>query len=85
MAATHSDSERDMNATAQIRLRLPVFESRVREMGITTRVDQARFCGTDRRNLYRILNGETTPTLDLAMQMSNRLGLAVEDLFEQVA
>lgn len=83
MTVPQQPVDRGSSATA-IRLRVPVFESRVRDMGAETRVDQARLCGTDRRNLYRIINGETTPTLELAMQMSSRLGLAVEELFEQV-
>lgn len=84
MSAPQTSPERGIRATARIKLRAEVFDTRTREMGATTDVDRARLCGMDRTNLHRIRNGQA-PSLELAMHMASRLKLAVEDLFEQVA
>lgn len=83
MAASQEAPNRGIRATSKIRLRADVFDTRTETLGATTDVDRARLCAMDRTNLYRIRNGQT-PSLELAMQMAEKLGMTVEDLFEQV-
>lgn len=58
-----------------------MFDAQTRKLQATTDVDRARLCGMSRENLSRIRNGQT-PSLELAMNMANSLGLTVEELFE---
>lgn len=84
MTATAETPKRGLRATSAIRLREDLFDARCGELGAKTEEDKAELCGTERTNLYRIRNGQS-PSLELAMSMAGRLGVAVEDLFEQVA
>lgn len=83
MSAAQETTNRGIRVTARIRLRTDVFDSKTKELGAENNSARARLCGMDRVNLLRIRNGQT-PSLELAMHMASRLGVAVEDLFEQV-
>lgn len=84
MSAAQTSPNRGIRATDRIRLRADVFDQRSGQLGASTEVERAQLCGVDRTTLYRIRNGKTTPSLELAMDMAARLGVTVEELFEQV-
>ena len=84
MSAAQEDTNRGIRVASRIRLRTNVFDDRTGALGATNDTARARLCGMDRTNLLRIRNGQT-PSLELAMHMAGRLGVSVEDLFEQVA
>lgn len=84
MSAAHDDTDRGIRVASRIRLRTEIFDNRTEALGATNDTARARLCGMDRTNLLRIRKGQT-PSLELAMHMADRLGVTVEDLFEQVA
>lgn len=84
MNAPQATPNRGIRATDRIRLRADIFDARTLQLNATTEVDRAQLCGVDRTTLYRIRHGKTTPSLELAMDMASRLGVTVEQLFEQV-
>jgi len=83
MSAALQEPNRGVRVASRIRLRVDVFEARAAELDATNDVARARLCDMDRTNLLRIRNGQT-PSLELAMHMAGKLGLTVEELFEQV-
>lgn len=84
MSAAPNEANRGIRVASLIRLRTETFDALTCERGATTDAARARLCGMDRTNLVRIRNGQT-PSLELAMHMASRLGVKVEDLFEQDA
>ncbi|MFI6161702.1 hypothetical protein ACIA59_17365 [Micromonospora haikouensis] len=82
MSAAPSEINRGIRVASRIRLRTDVFDTLTGDRGATTDAARARLCGMDRVNLLRIRKGQT-PSLELAMHMATRLGVKVEDLFEQ--
>lgn len=68
----------------RVRLRAEVFDALMARRGITSVVAQAAALGTNRSTLFRLRAGETTPLLDLAMDMARLAGTSVEALFELV-
>lgn len=85
MSAASTSRGRGLRATSSIRLRTDVFDAACAELEANTDVDRSRLCGMSRYNLSRIRNGHIAPSLELAMNMADRLGMKVEELFEQVA
>lgn len=80
MAAT---PERGNAATLSIiRFRADVFDLLAEKAGAEGESDRAALVGIDRTTLYRIRQGQVTPTLPVAMQMAMRVGAQVEELFE---
>lgn len=84
MSAAPEEANRGIRVASRIRLRTDVFDEVTGKLGAENKSAQARLCGMDRTNLLRIRNGQT-PSLELALHMASRLGVRVEDLFEQVA
>lgn len=84
MTAAHTTPNRGIRATDRIRLRADVFDAQTQKLGASTETERAQLCGVDRTTLYRIRATKTTPSLELAMDMASRLGVTVEQLFEQV-
>lgn len=82
MSAAQVETNRGIRVASRIRLRTEVFDNRTEALGATNDSARARLCGMDRTNLLRIRNGQT-PSLELAMHMADRLGVKVEELFEQ--
>lgn len=68
-----------------IRLRADVFDELASKQGATNEIERARLVAVDRTTLYRIRECKVTPTLKVAMQMAERLGVGVNDLFEVAA
>lgn len=84
MTAAQETPNRGIRATDRIRLRGNVLDERAIRFGAKTEIELAQHLGIDRTTLYRIRNGKTTPSLELAMDLAGRLGVTVEELFEQV-
>lgn len=77
---------RSSSATpSPIRLRTDVFDRLAAERGAVNKADMARLVGIDRTTLWRIRERKVTPTSETALQIAQRLGVAVEDLFEVTA
>lgn len=76
------EMNRGIRVAARIRLRAKFFDDRTAALGAMNETARAQLCGMDRTNLLRIRNGQA-PSLALAMHMAERLGVTVEELFEQ--
>ncbi|HET8682052.1 MAG TPA: helix-turn-helix transcriptional regulator [Micromonosporaceae bacterium] len=86
MSATPSGTQPATDATQPAtRLRIDIFDRRAEALGAETDADKARLIGVDRVTLWRYRSGRLVPSLDRAMTIANILGLAVDELFEQVA
>ena len=85
MVATVKPTTRDIRATARVRLRADVFDARMSQLGATKRGEQAQLLDMDRTALVHIISGRKSPSLERAIDMSARLDLTVEELFERVA
>lgn len=85
MVATPKPATRDIRAAARVRLKLDVFDARMSQLGATKRGEQARLLDMDRTALGHIISGRNSPSLERAIDMSARLDLTVEELFERAA
>ena len=85
MVATSNPASRDIRATANVRLKVDVFDARMSQLGLTKRAEQAQHLDMDRTQLGHIISGRNAPSLQRALDMSARLDLTVEDLFERAA
>lgn len=83
MNVTPAEPNRGIRAASRIRLRADIFDARCVELGATSASARAELCDMTLRNLLRIHNGQT-PSLELAMHMADKIGLTVEQLFEQI-
>lgn len=82
-ATQKSDAETPQSDGADIRLRLEVYDALALQKGKKTVVAQAAMHGVNRSTLFRIRNGERSPSLELAIRMATDLGTTVEALFER--
>lgn len=85
MVATSKPDNRGITATARVRLRADVFAARMTQLGAKTKTAQAELLGMHRTALAHIISGRKLPSLPRAIDMSERMGLAVEELFEKAA
>lgn len=82
MTATVKTAGRGSDA-AHVFLRVDRFEELCVQRGATTGVAQAELVGSDRTTVYRLRRGQISPSGELMMRWADRLGVAVEDLWEQ--
>ena len=85
MVATSETRSRGARTTARVRLRTDVFDARMAQLGAKTRSQQARLLGMDRTALAHIIAGRKSCSLERALDISTRMDLTVEDLFERAA
>ena len=85
MVATPKPATRDIRAAAKVRLKLDIFDARMSQLGATKRGEQAQLLDMDRTALGHIISGRNSPSLERAIDMSARLDLTVEELFERAA
>ena len=85
MVATPKPTPRDIRAAAKVRLKLDIFDARMSQLGATKRGEQAQILDMDRTALGHIISGRNSPSLERAIDMSARLDLTVEELFERAA
>lgn len=85
MVATPKPAVRDIRAAAKVRLKLDVFDARMSQLAAPTREEQARILGMDPSALRHLISGRNSPSLQRALDISARLELAVEELFERAA
>jgi DNA-binding XRE family transcriptional regulator len=67
-----------------VRLRVNVLDALMQQQGVQSVAGQAERVGVNRSTLFRLRNGETVPSVDLAMRIAAAAGTTVEVLFERV-
>lgn len=68
-----------------LRLRVDLFDRRMKARGITTVADQAREAGVGRATLFRIRAGACRMSARTAIKLVNASGSSLDKLFERVA
>lgn len=83
MQTTTLDDAEAPSTDAPVRLRASVYRALAASKGAKTVVACAALHGTNRQNLFKLLSGARSASLDLAMRMAEDLGVPVEVLFER--
>jgi hypothetical protein len=85
MPAAWPSIERGTGA-AEVRLRNDVFDARTEALGALSETAKAQLVtGGDRKQLWRVRNHKHNVGLKLAMEWATKLGVSVDELWEQVA
>lgn len=81
MLATPKSDGATPKGDVELRLRLEVYDALAERHGVPTVAAQAALHGIHRGHMFRIRNGDRTPSLSLAMKMAADFGTTVEALF----
>ncbi|MES2211482.1 MAG: helix-turn-helix transcriptional regulator [Chloroflexota bacterium] len=66
-------------------MRLDVFDAHAEQLGAVTDAAKAELIDVDRVTFWRYRTGRLTPSFNRAMNIASKLGVQLDELFEQVA